>query len=303
MEFAVPKDCVDSSFHKKWRLFLLDFVKEWQFDHLQKKVKDALKKFLDHPTSLPYEESKIENFLRNSMIIVDDDVMTEALSWFKVGRDQFFEKTGECGIGYDRGRFRRPPLNKTDDQKKLEVELPKKKGTKYELILVNVPTFWTCAKLTRLLKGEVHPDKDIRVQRLNTKLPTLTFLIQSEIPEDSILILNSEDDLADSIIDHTQENATQPQPRFFLTPDSCASLNVVAVECATKGAKFPSDSVRELRSNVKKFGTIWGINLFNNLDGFMVVFESPEGVKTLLEVGLPHVVVGDIQYLVKLKGL
>ena len=65
MEFGVPKDCKDSPFHSKWRHFLLEYVKGPWFLHLPAEVKLAIKKFLDHPTSLPYDEQRIDNFMTN----------------------------------------------------------------------------------------------------------------------------------------------------------------------------------------------------------------------------------------------
>ena len=69
MEFGVPKDCKDSPFHSKWRHFLLEYVKGPWFLHLPAEVKLAIKKFLDHPTSLPYDEQRIDNFMTNRFAI------------------------------------------------------------------------------------------------------------------------------------------------------------------------------------------------------------------------------------------
>jgi len=98
MEFGVPPDCKDSPFHGKWRLYLLDYVKGARFRHLSIDVKQAIKKFLDHPTSLPYDEERINNFMTNSMIIVDKEDLRKALDWFASARTEFFESVGEEAI-------------------------------------------------------------------------------------------------------------------------------------------------------------------------------------------------------------
>jgi len=252
MEFSVPPDCKDSPFHFKWRLSLLEFVKDKRFQHLPQDVKQAIKKFLDHPTSLPYDESKIDNFLTNSMIIVDKEVLRRALEWFALAKTAFFET--------------------------------EKISPRFTLAML-VPSSWTDAKLQShfdTLRGEANNASPHLVEKANDasscieRISKASAKITADSAEEILEILRADQRFCRA------STFSDCRPRLYLTRETCTDIHVATVEVKSKAIKLHRQMTPAIEGFFNGFvgcrGTVVVINFFHDNDGFLVVFDSASAV-------------------------
>jgi len=270
MEFGVPPDCKDSPFHGKWRLYLLDYVNGARFRHLSIEVKQAIKKFLDHPTSLPYDEERINNFMTNSMIIVDKEDLRKALDWFASARTEFFESVGEEAIRLN-GEFGDPvePMffngaSLSDDSSDCPVSPPPSPS-----LLITFPPKWDKMKLRA------------HVASLTPEPFSLDILSKASAE----VTVSSYDQLI-AILRHDLQfgRATAyggRRPRLYLPPESCVGLHVITVESTNPEIVFQLSEVGQLEHAFGQYGNVLVINFFQKMDGFVVAFEDANSVEAV----------------------
>jgi len=289
MEFGVPPDCKDSPFHGKWRLYLLDYVKGARFRHLSIDVKQAIKKFLDHPTSLPYDEERINNFMTNSMIIVDKEDLRKALDWFASARTEFFESVGEEAIrlykviGDPVEQMFPHGASLSDGSSESPVAPPPSPS-----LLVTFPPKWD------KMKVRAH------VASLTPELFSLNVLSNASAE----VIVSSYDQLI-AILRHDLQfgRATSyggRRPRLYLPPESCAGIHVITVESTDPDHAFQLSRVGQLEHAFGQYGNVLAINFFQKMDGFVVVFENAEAVDAACRSAPSTISIDNFAYPIKI---
>jgi len=303
MEFRVPPDCKDSPFHYKWRLHVLKAVQEESFWRLHEEVRIAVKKFLDHPTSLPYEHQKVLNFMTNSMIIVNKEVLNWALDWFREVRISFFETVQSSNFVPAAEVPYEPPPNPnaaerssshsssdsfvSDQAAEREPDStmnanfwPKTDHTKFEL-LMEFPIAWPWNHVVGHLQIMRKDFSKESIQRVNRCVARLIL----DSAEDMIELLKQ-----DSMAKFSMFG--EPRPRIYVTREAMHSLPVVTVQSADVSVEYS----RELIPSLIDVLGCRVINLFHDMDGFVAIFESTEAVESLMKLRMRNLVVAGKSY-------
>jgi len=310
MDFRVPPDCKDSPFHYKWRLHMLEHVKKETFWRQPEPVRLAVKKFLDHPTSLPYDHQKVDNFMTNSMIIVDREVLGWALKWFADVRKSFFAALKKSSfVPAEEMPYTPPPKpdgkkpTLTDSFSSLSIastqagkegadaEETVKSGreseqepipSKFEILMV-FPARWPFHHVVGhvLVMGEDTPTKNI--VQVNRCVASITF----DSADEMIALINKDNEAKVSIYG-------KPRPRLYMKQETVRSLNLVTVQCTDKTINFNQDLVLLLKAELGKHCR--AINMFHNWDGFVAIMDTPEAVDALVKRDLRDFYIGEKYY-------